>query len=838
MILNKRVFRMLKENSITYLAILLVIIVSMYAVVGIAGAAQTVIDGVNDHAQKNNVEDGQFTVFQPLTETNISNLKDLGTDVEEHFYLDFSQDDKTVRFYKKRSDIDLVETENSIDKLKNDQIILEKHFCENNNLSVGDNYNIAGYDFEIVALGSSPDYDDVLQNMTDASADHSLFGTAFVNNDTYEKLLKSGKADGIETYEYSYILHEGTTDDDIHDFLDDLTFNIESISDPIAYDYFNKAEKVKTQFSESVSNIVSSGKDLSDSCNKLIDKTSKIATAAGLNDGLKSISEASDSISNGASRLKNAYNDFSNEYLDFSYSNLRSFKTSDDNPRINASSDDIVVNLAGALLAGVIITILIAYILSVFTSNSIEKESKVIGTLFSLGYEKKELLRTYVVLPVLVAFIGGAIGTGLGILSIPSQIKDSSDYYSYPELSVKISILLLCYGIIVPCLISLIVNLVVINKKLSQTPLSMLRKHNNLENGKDLELGKLKYINRFRIKLFYREIKSNITIVLGIFFSLMLLVFAMDIYSAITTLVTETKEDLSFNYMYYLSYPEQDTSKYDADKAYLKQLNSEIYGYDMSVSILGIEKDNRFFDYDIDTNKDEIYVSSSVAYKFDLKEGDEFLLEDKTQGILYKFNVKKIVQYSPGLYVFMDINSMQELFAQNDDYYNALISDEKLDIDSGRVYSITTSDSIKSASETFMSLMKQLIYILIFASVLIFVIVMYLMVRMVIERQQNNISLFKLMGYEDKEISKLYLRNNLYLVIISSLILVPLSKLIMDAIYPSIVANRTVGFNLSYSYEKYVFIFGLIFVSYFISYIMARIRLNKVDTNEVLKDNE
>ena len=60
----------------------------------------------------------------------------------------------------------------------------------------------------------------------------------------------------------------------------------------------------------------------------------------------------------------------------------------------------------------------------------------------------------------------------------------------------------------------------------------------------------------------------------------------------------------------------------------------------------------------------------------------------------------------------------------------------------------------------------------------------------------------------------------------------------MDAIYPSIVANRTVGFNLSYSYEKYVFIFGLIFVSYFISYIMARIRLNKVDTNEVLKDNE
>ena len=60
----------------------------------------------------------------------------------------------------------------------------------------------------------------------------------------------------------------------------------------------------------------------------------------------------------------------------------------------------------------------------------------------------------------------------------------------------------------------------------------------------------------------------------------------------------------------------------------------------------------------------------------------------------YAFTIDGIADYSVGLSVFMDIDSMRELFGQDEDYYNMLLSDTELDIDSGRVYSVTTKADI------------------------------------------------------------------------------------------------------------------------------------------------
>ena len=137
-----------------------------------------------------------------------------------------------------------------------------------------------------------------------------------------------------------------------------------------------------------------------------------------------------------------------------------------------------------------------------------------------------------------------------------------------------------------------------------------------------------------------------------------------------------------------------------------------------------------------------------------------------------------------------------------------------------------------------MKLKQSFIYVLIFASDILFVLVMYLMVKMIIERQTTNISMFKVFGYTKSEISKLYMRNNLYTVLVSAALFIPLSRYIIVKIYPFMVANRAVGFNLSFSLEVYLFILGLIMVSYFLSYIFAKIKLNKISIQEMLKDRE
>ena len=68
-VLRKRILRDLKENLFRYLALSALIIFVMYLVVSIVGAADTIIIGSEKQAEKNQLEDGQFGVFVPLTDT-------------------------------------------------------------------------------------------------------------------------------------------------------------------------------------------------------------------------------------------------------------------------------------------------------------------------------------------------------------------------------------------------------------------------------------------------------------------------------------------------------------------------------------------------------------------------------------------------------------------------------------------------------------------------------------------------------------------------------------------------------------------------------------------------
>ena len=68
-ILRKRVFRDLRENLFRYLALGLLIIFGMYLIVGMVAAADTIIIGTKDAAKEQCVEDGEFTVFAPLSDS-------------------------------------------------------------------------------------------------------------------------------------------------------------------------------------------------------------------------------------------------------------------------------------------------------------------------------------------------------------------------------------------------------------------------------------------------------------------------------------------------------------------------------------------------------------------------------------------------------------------------------------------------------------------------------------------------------------------------------------------------------------------------------------------------
>ena len=57
-VLRKRAWRDLKENKFRYFALAFLIIISMYLVISLVGAADTIVDGTTKQAKKHKLEDG------------------------------------------------------------------------------------------------------------------------------------------------------------------------------------------------------------------------------------------------------------------------------------------------------------------------------------------------------------------------------------------------------------------------------------------------------------------------------------------------------------------------------------------------------------------------------------------------------------------------------------------------------------------------------------------------------------------------------------------------------------------------------------------------------------
>lgn len=561
--------------------------------------------------------------------------------------------------------------------------------------------------------------------------------------------------------------------------------------------------------------------------------------AGSLKSGTSELVSNGKELDDGIKDLQTETQDMLDEYFPLEIGNLTDFVTAEDNPRIKAANDDLQTNISVGMLAGVILLVLIAYVISVFVVHSIEKESAIIGTLYALGLNKRQLMFHYTILPVILCFCGGVLGTILGFsgAGITAMAADTYDYFSIPEIKVHYSAYLLVYGLVMPAVAAFVVNRIVIRKRLSRTALSLLKKEESAKKVSKVQLKKLSFIKTFQIRQFLREKRSCFAVLAGMFVSLLVLVLGLNCLALCQNVKVQNIEDTKYEYMYQFKYPEKKAPE-GGHQAYIEGLKKEIMGYDMEISVIGIEDDNPFFPSITSSRKSEISISSSVATKYGLKEGDELVLNDELNEKVYGFTVKEIVPYSVGLACFMDIDSMRDLFDQEDDYYNVIYSDKQLDIDSGRLYSVSTKQDVEKSADVFMNIMMAMIVMMTGAAIVIFLIVMYQMIKVMIDRSAQNISLMKIFGYRNKEVRKLYLDGNFLMVAVGALILIPIAKVIMDTVYPNFVANVACGIDLTWSPSLYVIVYVGILVCYLAIQTVLMHKLKKLSPADILKDRE
>ena len=171
----------------------------------------------------------------------------------------------------------------------------------------------------------------------------------------------------------------------------------------------------------------------------------------------------------------------------------------------------------------------------------------------------------------------------------------------------------------------------------------------------------------------------------------------LDCYVLCSNVKQQNINDINYEYMYVLKYPMEKAPE-DAEACYIKNLSMNYLDYSLDVNIIGIDQNNKYYNFKTSGNKKELVIASSTAQKYDLSVGDTFILDDTSEDRSYAFTVSDIVDYSIGLTAYMDIDEMRELFGEEDDYFNMLVSDKDLEIEGGRVYSVTKRADIENAA--------------------------------------------------------------------------------------------------------------------------------------------
>ena len=626
------------------------------------------------------------------------------------------------------------------------------------------------------------------------------------------------------------------TDEELREYLENINVAAEDIDDEFFQEYYNEQITDRKELEDGIDELVDGSNELKEGMDSLAENRTGIPA---LDDGISSAKEGADALNEGMLELQESTDELLNEYFDVEISSLKSFVKAVDNPRIKAAANDQIINKLAGIMAGVIVIILFAYVISVFVVYGIEKEITTIGALYSLGVKNKELIKHYLFLPVMVTFLASAIGSILGFSAIGGSTIAGNcyDYFSIPNMGKICPTCLIVYGLVMPPVIAVVVNYFVIKSKLNKPALAMLRNEKKVKKAKYVKLGKLGFVGTFRIRQMMREARTSLTVLGGMFVSLLILMLGLNCYMMCNNISENNKKDTKFEYLYTLKYPEKEIPE-GGYEAYSKMVKKENMGYNLDVTILGITEDNPFFDVNLTDSKSEIVISSAMAEKYALEEGDVFTVEDEEEKMHYAFIVKDIAEYSTSLYIFMDIDVMRDMFGQEDTYYNVVLAAHKLDIEPGRLYGVTTKTDIEKSADVFIAQMQGMINMMTIFSVIIFALVMYLMMKVMIDRSAFNISMVKVFGYRTNEIKKLYLNGNFYVIAVGALICIPLAKKVMDMLYPPMVANVACGMDIKFSMGMYGVIYAGVILVYLVINQLLVGRLNKVNLAEVLKNRE
>ena len=511
------------------------------------------------------------------------------------------------------------------------------------------------------------------------------------------------------------------------------------------------------------------------------------------------------------------------------------------NQAIHFTGDDIGSDRAMMIVLLYVVIVIMAFVFAVTTNNTIFKEANVIGTLRASGYTRGELLAHYILLPIIVTIIGALVGNILGYTVFKNIFVNAYyESYSLTTYTTLWNAEAFLLTTIVPFVIMVVINVLIIGYRLRLSPLKFLRKDLAVRKKKKaLRLPGFKFFNRFRLRIIIQNMPNYITLFIGILFANILLIFGLMMSPLLAHYQNEIQDKLIAQHQYVLKVPVE-VDNDEAEKYCAKTL-STIDGRLKSEDVLiyGAANNSRYIDINSNELKPgEVYVSNGYAEKFRINKGDKITLKEKYEDKEYTFTVKGMYDYPSSFAIFMSDDYFKDIFDKAEDYYSGYLSSEKLDIDEKYVATeITLDDLTKVSRQLDRSMGTSFELVKIFAVVL-FAVLMFLLTKLIVEKNSTSISMVKILGYSNREISRLYVTSTTIVVVISVIINIMLSVVIMNWLFRVFMEQMSGWISCYYAPYVFVRMFVLNVGVYALISVFMMYKIKKIPMDEALKNVE
>jgi len=863
--INKRILRDLAKEWKRYLVLFLLMSFMIGIASGMFVANGSMLKAFDDSYTKYSMEDGHFILKEEATEELLEDMPD-NIVIYEQFFKEVPEvtdgnEDAVVRVFRIREDLNIAcENEGRLPETE-DEIAIDRMHANNVGVGIGDTITVSGKDFTIVGLIALPDYSTLFKKNSDIMFNAIDFDVALLTDSAWDDL------NGNITYEYAFRYDETPASDKIQkEWGDELVEKIAVIAATGGYtDNKDEAEELAdnvdewTAFLEDIEaqsdDIEARGADLEARQAALEEKSDLLMAgdpetlaeadlleqdAAQLQADIDALSELSPEIDETVDKLEalEPYGDNENELTDFvpRYANQA----------IQFAPEDFGSDVA---MMGVLVYVFIAVLAFVFaitTSNTITNEAAVIGTLRATGYTRGELIRYYMMMPVIITVLSAVLGNILGYTAFKDTVV-SMYYNSYSLITYETvwNPNAFINTTLIPLVVMTAVNLFVIVRKMRLSPLKFLRRDlSTSKRKKAMRLPRFRFLNRFRLRILLQNIGGYIVLFFGISFVMLLLAFSVGLPETLDHYKETMTEELISEYQYILKdYKDEDgsiitTDNSDAEIFSMENLvTTDGVNVGESITVYGVTDDSSYIDADLP--EDGVLISSAYGTKFGLKEGDTIVLKEKYTDKTYEFTVRGIYNYTGGLGIFMKNDMFNDVFDLEEGSFSGFFSSSKIsDIDEDMIYTVITKEDIMSLSTQLDHSMGSYMDYVSIACLLIGILVIYLLTKLIIEKNAGSISMVKVLGYENSEINSLYVNLTSAVVIVFAFVSAFLSIYGLTFIFKIIMCSMSGWFDIYISFKGILKMVGILLVSYFIVSFFDVQRIKKIPLTDALKNVE